>query len=151
MTKIETLKAQAKRLRTHLAANDISLSHSQVLEAVAVMHGHRDWNTASAAAKEHSALLQKPQHPILSLEAIVNGGMRPGAILGPADAQTEGTYRRGYHQCAAEIMHAMRGPTPITAAMLKNWVEGAGKEWRNDKPLDRKIMAPAFIAVNAEK
>lgn len=151
MTKIETLKSQAKRLRTHLAAKNIPLSHSQALEAIAVMHGHRDWNTASAVAKEHSASLQEPQHLNLPLEAILNGGMQPGADLGPAEVQREGTYRRGYHQCAAMIMNAMRGPTPITAAMLKNWVEGAGKEWRSDKPLDRMIMAPAFVAVSAEK
>jgi len=151
MTKIETLKSQAKRLRTHLATNNIPLSHSQALEAIAVMHGHRDWNTASAIAKEHSTPLQESQHLSLSLEAILNGGMQPGADLGPAEMQTEGSYRRGYHQCAAAIMHAMRGPTPITAPMLKNWVEGAGKEWRSDKPLDRMIMAPAFVAANAEE
>lgn len=150
MTKIEALKSQAKRLRTHLAANNIPLSHSQVLEAVAVMHGHRDWNTASAAEKEHSALLKDPQHLNLSLEAILNGGMQPGADLGPAEVQKEGTYRRGYHHCAAVIMHAMRGPAPITAAMLKGWVEGAGKEWRHDKPLDRMIIAPSFVTANAE-
>jgi len=151
MTTIESLKSQAKRLRTHLSANNISLTYSQALEAVAVMHGHRDWNTASAAANEHAAPVQEPQHLRLSLEVLLKGGMQPGADLGPAEVQTEGTYRRGYHQCAAEIMHAMRGPKPITAAMLEKWVDEAGMEWRKDKPLDRMIMAPNFVDANKEE
>lgn len=64
MTTIETLKSQAKRLRTHLSANNIPLSHSQTLEAVAVMHGHRDWNTVSAAMSKVPAL-QQEREPLM--------------------------------------------------------------------------------------
>ena len=60
MTTIESLKSQAKRLRTLLSANDIPFTHSQSLEAVAVMHGHRDWNTASAAANHQAAPPKEP-------------------------------------------------------------------------------------------
>lgn len=65
MTAIETLKSQAKRLRTHLSEIDISLTHSQVLEAVAVMHGHRDWNTASAALSHQAAPTHELQEPLV--------------------------------------------------------------------------------------
>lgn len=47
-------KGQAKRLRSHLAARDLSLSHAQALEAVAATHGYRDWNTASAKLPERT-------------------------------------------------------------------------------------------------
>lgn len=119
MTTIETLKSQAKRLRTHLSKSDIPLTHSQVLEAVSVMHGHRDWNTASAAASQHAAPAQQLQNLRLLLDVLLDGGMRPGAYMGPADVQREGAYRRGYHQCAAELMHAMRRPRLITVATLE--------------------------------
>lgn len=151
MTTIETLKSQAKRLRAHLFAKNIQLTHSQALEAVAAMHGHRDWNTASSAANDQATSTPKSYRVNLSLDDLFGGGMRPGSDLGPAEAQTEGTYRRGYHQCAAEIMHAMRGPKPITAAMLEAWVEGTGMEWRKDRPLDRMLMAPSFINVSEDE
>ncbi|HEK4046059.1 TPA: hypothetical protein SL338_003055 [Pseudomonas aeruginosa] len=48
MQTIESLKSQAKRLRTHFSALNIELSHSQALEAIAAVHGFKDWNTASA-------------------------------------------------------------------------------------------------------
>jgi hypothetical protein len=149
MTTIETLKSQAKRLRTHLSESNIPLTHSQVLEAVAVMHGHRDWNTASAAVGQHAAPVHDSQNLRISLDELLNGGMQPGADIGPADVQSEGTYRRGYHQCAAELMHAMRGPKPVTADMLEKWVEEEGMEWRKDKPLDRMILAPDFASASA--
>lgn len=48
------LKAQARRLRLAMAERGTSLTHAQTLEAVARQHGHRDWNTARAAARrEH--------------------------------------------------------------------------------------------------
>lgn len=148
MTTVETLKSQAKRLRTHLSESNIPLTHSQVLEAIAVMHGYRDWNTASAAANQNAAPVQEPQHIRMSLNELLKGGMQPGADMGPADVQREGAYRRGYHQCAAALMHAMRGPNQITAAMLEKWVEEAGMEWRKDKPPDRMILAPDFVGTS---
>ncbi|PRP92441.1 hypothetical protein ENSA5_49040 [Enhygromyxa salina] len=56
------LKAQAKRLRTHLAEQEgITLSHSQTLEAVAGSHGYKDWNTAAALENQrvHRASTEK--------------------------------------------------------------------------------------------
>ncbi|EPG8943916.1 glyoxalase superfamily protein [Pseudomonas aeruginosa] len=43
------LKAQAKRLRAYLDTLNIRLTHSQALEAIAAVHGFKDWNTAVAA------------------------------------------------------------------------------------------------------
>ncbi len=42
-------KAQARRLRTALADDNMPVSHSRSLELVARLHGARDWNTLSAA------------------------------------------------------------------------------------------------------
>lgn len=47
---IDTMKAQAKRLRESLKDAGQAISHAQALELVARQHGHRDWNTAHAAA-----------------------------------------------------------------------------------------------------
>lgn len=49
MSTIETFKMQAKRLCGHLSRQNMPITHSQSLEAVTAMHGHRDWNTALAA------------------------------------------------------------------------------------------------------
>lgn len=46
---LETLKQQAKRLRTQLAADGHRVSHGQVLELLARQHGYKDWNTLHAA------------------------------------------------------------------------------------------------------
>jgi ferritin len=48
MTNIAYLKTQAKRLRTHFAKGPSPITHAQALEAIAALHGHADWNTASA-------------------------------------------------------------------------------------------------------
>ena len=44
----EELKAQAKRLKEHFSAQNITLSHSQALEALAKQHGFKNWNILSA-------------------------------------------------------------------------------------------------------
>jgi hypothetical protein len=41
-------KAQARRLRTALADDGLTVSHSRALELVARIHGARDWNTLAA-------------------------------------------------------------------------------------------------------
>lgn len=46
---LETLKAQAKRLRAGLAEDGDFISHSEALELVARQYGYRDWNTLHAA------------------------------------------------------------------------------------------------------
>jgi len=57
-------KLMAKRLRTALHAQDITLSHSASLEIVAAQLGFADWNTASALMKPTQ--LKIPQDWILS-------------------------------------------------------------------------------------
>lgn len=47
---LDGLKAQAKRLRTVLAADGEKITHGRALELVAKQHGYRDWNTIHAAA-----------------------------------------------------------------------------------------------------
>ncbi|WP_386627536.1 glyoxalase superfamily protein [Sulfitobacter geojensis] len=46
----DVLKAQAKRLRSDLAAKGQTMSHAQALETIAHQWGARDWNTLSARA-----------------------------------------------------------------------------------------------------
>ncbi|MGV0879270.1 glyoxalase superfamily protein [Martelella sp. FLE1502] len=45
---LETLKDQAKRLRSRLAQEGQTISHSRALELVAAQYGFRDWNTLHA-------------------------------------------------------------------------------------------------------
>ena len=47
---VDQLKAQAKRLKTALAAKGQKLSHSQALELLSAQYGFKDWNTAHAVA-----------------------------------------------------------------------------------------------------
>ena len=53
---IGTLKTQAKRLRTELANDGVSVSHSKSLEILAHQHGYKDWNGLYAAAQTNSIL-----------------------------------------------------------------------------------------------
>jgi hypothetical protein len=46
---LNSLKDQARRLRTRLGANGDTISHSKALELVAAQHGFKDWNTLHAA------------------------------------------------------------------------------------------------------
>ena len=46
---IETLKSEARALRAERAVAGAPLTHGHALEEIARRHGHRDWNTASAA------------------------------------------------------------------------------------------------------
>lgn len=64
MSTIKAVKSQAKRLRTHLAANNISLSHSQSLEAVAALHNYKDWNTASALLSKSASSQDQSETPL---------------------------------------------------------------------------------------
>lgn len=45
---LETLKDQAKRLRSRLARDGDTISHSRALELIAAQYGFRDWNTLHA-------------------------------------------------------------------------------------------------------
>ena len=45
---LETLKDQAKRLRSRLAQEGQTIGHSRALELVAAQYGFRDWNTLHA-------------------------------------------------------------------------------------------------------
>jgi hypothetical protein len=47
---LETVKDQAKRLRTRLKDEGNEISHSKALELVAAQYGFRDWNTLAAKA-----------------------------------------------------------------------------------------------------
>ena len=79
-TPIEDLKAQAKRLRSALAATGQTLTHSQSLEALARQRGYRDWNTL------HAAMGNQPPAPPVALGDEVSGTYlgRPirGEIIG---------------------------------------------------------------------
>ena len=51
---LESLKDQAKRLRSTLGEQGTTLSHSQSLELMAQQHGFRDWNTLRARAESNA-------------------------------------------------------------------------------------------------
>jgi len=53
---LETLKAQAKRLRDALAEEGDFIKHGEALELVARQFGYRDWNTLHAAAGNRQPL-----------------------------------------------------------------------------------------------
>lgn len=69
MPTIEAFKSQAKRLRTHLSANNIPLTHSECLETVAAMHGHRNWNTALAMCTKAPEPLYESERSLLAFVA----------------------------------------------------------------------------------
>lgn len=52
MTHIIDYKQMAKRLRTALANDKLTISHSRALELVAAQFGARDWNTLAARQVE---------------------------------------------------------------------------------------------------
>lgn len=53
---ISTLKAEARALRDERQEAGTPLSHGAALEEVAHRHGYRDWNTASAALPDRTAV-----------------------------------------------------------------------------------------------
>ena len=63
----EELKAQAKRLRSAMAAAGEKVGHSKALELVAQQHGYRDWNTL------HAALGNGPKRLEINLGSFVSG------------------------------------------------------------------------------
>ncbi len=52
---LDSLKDQARRLRTALSDEGQTVSHSRALELVAAQHGYRDWNTIHAAVGNRPA------------------------------------------------------------------------------------------------
>lgn len=52
---IDSLKAQAKRLRAAMAERGQAITHATALELVAQQHALRDWNTLSAVAARPNA------------------------------------------------------------------------------------------------
>jgi catechol 2,3-dioxygenase-like lactoylglutathione lyase family enzyme len=62
----DTHKQMAKRLRSDLAARDVTISHGEALELVAHQYGARDWNTL-AARSSHDESAEGPAVPILRI------------------------------------------------------------------------------------
>jgi len=56
---LDTLKSQAKALRTSLTEQGQNIGHSQALELLAKSHGFRDWNTL------HAAVGNAPRPPVM--------------------------------------------------------------------------------------
>jgi hypothetical protein len=77
-------KAQARRLREALAADNITVSHSRALELVARQNGARDWNTL--AAKEEEATADGPPFAVGErVEGTFNGNPAQGRVIGLAE------------------------------------------------------------------
>lgn len=62
--RILDFKQQAKRLRLALAETGRAISHGEALEMVARQHGHRDWNSLSAATGRSSGETRPPASPL---------------------------------------------------------------------------------------
>jgi hypothetical protein len=56
----DNLKAMASRLRTYLRDDGIELKHTNALEAVAQMLGHRNWNTLAASSERSDPTSAEP-------------------------------------------------------------------------------------------
>lgn len=63
---LQSLKAQARRLRSALEADGDFITHSDSLELVARQHGYRDWNTL------HAAVGNRPPEPF-TVGATISG------------------------------------------------------------------------------
>lgn len=111
MSTVENLKSQAKRLRNHLSALNIPLSHSQALEAIAVAHEYKDWNTASAklqlipASAKPTTICITADMSIDDVREEVSHCLRadPGFVLLRLDAATSGFQHRQAYEVAREI------------------------------------------------
>lgn len=58
---IDLYKAEADRLYEHLSRkHGVKLKKSSILESVAVLHGHPDWNTLVAVTREHPSPAASP-------------------------------------------------------------------------------------------
>src|SRR5690606_18951164 len=75
-------KAQARRLRTALAADNIDVSHSRALELVARQNGARDWNTLAAKEDEPEGA---PFAVGERVEGTFNGNPAQGRVIGLAE------------------------------------------------------------------
>lgn len=97
MLTIQALKAQAKRLRAHLETQNVHLSHSQALEAVAVAQGFRDWRTASGMLPS-----EEPGAPVATAESLEAVQRRPSEKTSRALAQAK--QQREMHAVAESLV-----------------------------------------------
>ncbi|WP_409286873.1 glyoxalase superfamily protein [Pseudomonas guariconensis] len=124
MASIELLKSQAKRLRSHLASLNIQLSYSAALEAVAAMHGHKDWNTIAAV---FPTTLVEPRVATVCISAgmsaedvmaeaqeLLRGA--PDCVCFRLDCEASGRQHREAHQVAREI--ELRGVKTVVDSPL---------------------------------
>jgi hypothetical protein len=92
--------------------------------------------------REHALRLQRPNLGCISGINEMNVDMSPLSDLGEAKRDSEGTYRRGFHQAVAMVATALRANPQLSADQLQSWVDGAGSQWRHNLPMDRQIMPP---------
>jgi uncharacterized protein (DUF2384 family) len=70
INQIDILKIQAETLGAYLKLEDgFSLGHSQCLNAIAVIHGHRDWHVVSALMRNASTKEEVDLRSDSSMEA----------------------------------------------------------------------------------
>lgn len=75
------LKSQAKRLRKFLSTQNLNISHSLALEAVAAAHGFEDWNTATAAISAATKPDSKMVSPELYMALETKAGEQTPATI----------------------------------------------------------------------
>lgn len=104
MESIETYKAQAKTLKEFLAAGGINIKHTHALEAVARMHGEKDFHTLSHEAGKVVLGEDVSKAAALLMEAGI-GLHIPGTyeIQSPEDAAAFAADSLGYYRMLEKI------------------------------------------------
>lgn len=79
-------KTHARRLRTALAEDGVSISHGRALELVARQNGERDWNTLSARGGGQAAVATAAPFSVGdAVTGLFNGNAAHGRVIGLAE------------------------------------------------------------------
>lgn len=95
---IRFAKSRAKKLRTYLTQQDITLTHSASLEAIAKTEGFRDWNTYVASFKLAEVAIQSSKD--------VDTGLFPLQV----GERISGTYRGAHFTGRLIGLESTKGP-----------------------------------------
>lgn len=98
---LDELKAQARRLRTSLAAAGNDITHSQSLELIARQHGLADWNTL------HAKVGNQPQKRAFAVGDRVSGSYLGKRFSGTVLALAAATSHPGYYTITVDFDEAV--------------------------------------------
>lgn len=107
---VETLKAQAMRLADYLATkHGVKLKSSSLLEAVAAVHGTRDWNTL--VASQPSPAVPAPTAPVSFSESLFREFIALGApsfSLSPSGIRPTSEWRVTFNGQSARASYILK-------------------------------------------